>query len=186
MDEPVRLTMPDGTVIWARVDGAAAQPAAGRPGHDGESGQTAAATGTSSGFAAPSPAARLADGQIAGRADGGAASDVSFRLRGRDQAGQQPSPLANFAETVKSVAATVHDAVVSQAPSGVSVEFGLELSMQTGQFVAVLAQAGVKTSVTVRLEWDREALAAVRVGTAAADGASAGPVAQVPQPAAGE
>lgn len=186
MDEPVRLMMPDGTVIWARVDGAAAQAAAAQPERDGESGQAAGATREASGFAAPSPAARLTESQVPDQQGGGAASDVRFPRRGRNQAEEQPSTLTNFVETVKSVAATVHDAVVSQAPSGVSVEFGLEFSVQTGQFVAVLAQAGVKTSVKVRLEWDREALAAVRVGPAAADGASAGPTARVPQPAAGE
>lgn len=177
MDEPVELTMPDGTVIWARVEGAA-QAAKASADQGGRNGQGAGTQGAA-GFAAPSPAAQLTAGQ------GGGASDVSFPWPGRNHADDRPSTLANFVETVKSVAASVHDAVVSQAPSGVSVEFGLELSVQTGQFVAVLAQAGAKTSVTVRLEWDREALAAGRAGRPGPDAASAaGTAARVPRPAA--
>lgn len=198
MDGPVRLTMPDGTVIWARVDGAAgAQPADGAQGAESAA---AAKRPELDGFApAPSPESRPAPG---------GAADVSFPHFGRSAAEDQPSHVANFVETIRSVAATVHDAVAARAPSAVCVEFGLELSIQTGQFVAVLAQAGAKTSIKVRLDWDRAALSeaqaqaeasavggeaeavaaeaeaaqAVAGGSAAADALSA----LVPHPAAGE
>ncbi len=120
MDRLIRLAMPDGTEIWARV-------------------------------AAPEPERNASSGQ------GG---DVGLRSSVR-QAGQAAAAqVRGFVETVQSVAASVHTAVAESAPSAVSVEFGLELTLETSQVVAVLAQAGAKTSVTVRLEWDRDALRA--------------------------
>jgi hypothetical protein len=89
---------------------------------------------------------------------GGEAGVDVARRPGEAKNGVAPARLENFVETVRSVANSVHEAVVDAAPSAVSVEFGLELSVQTSHIVAVLAQVGATTSVTVRLDWDRSAL----------------------------
>jgi hypothetical protein len=198
MDGPVRLKMPDGTVIWARVEGAVPQvsddgspypdpeapgspddaseppdPDASRSSDDVSMHPDPAAAPPGSGFAPPASGFAAPPAKAEPKTGEPAGVDVVWHLpgRGHQAEGGGPAGLAGFAETVKSVAASVHDAVVAQAPSAVSVEFGLELSVQTGQFVAVLAQAGVKTSVKVRLEWDRAALAGADATDPAAEAA---------------
>ena len=120
--------MPDGTVIYARVDGLgqAGTPSADLPpvGGDGLGGEQGV--------------------------------DVRRRRPLRDAATPAPSRLTNFAETVRSVAASVDAAVAGATPRRVSVEFGLELAVESSEIVAVLAHLEARTSVKVRLDWDHE------------------------------
>ena len=98
----------------------------------------------------------------------GGESGVDVARRSKDaKDGGGPARLENFVETVRSVANSVHEAVVDAAPTAVSVEFGLELSVQSSHIVAVLAQVGATTSVKVRLDWDRLALGEAKKAAAA-------------------
>jgi hypothetical protein len=94
----------------------------------------------------------------------GGESGVDVARRSGDGKDSGPARVQNFVETVQSVAASVHEAVAGAAPTAVSVEFGLELSVESSAIVAVLAHVGAKTSVTVRLEWDRLALREAKKG----------------------
>lgn len=69
--------------------------------------------------------------------------------------------LENLGETVRSVATSVHHSVSGMKADKVAVEFGLELALEPGGVVAVLASGGVKAALKVTLEW----------GTAADDSA---------------
>ena len=88
----------------------------------------------------------------------GGESGVDVARRSGDAKDGGPARVQNFVETVRSVAASVQQAVAGAAPTAMSVEFGLELSVESSAVVAVLAHIGATTSVTVRLEWDRLAL----------------------------
>ncbi|MFI5716186.1 CU044_2847 family protein [Nocardia sp. NPDC051750] len=94
-----RVEMPDGSVIYARVD-----------------------------------------------KDTSGSSGVDVGLRDRFK-------LDNLGPTIQSVAATVHNSVAGLKPDTVSVEFGLELSLDAGKVVAVLASGGAKASLKVKLDW---------------------------------
>ncbi|MEU1984080.1 CU044_2847 family protein [Nocardia sp. NPDC019395] len=61
--------------------------------------------------------------------------------------------LDTLGPTIQSVAAAVHNSVEGLKPDTVSVEFGLELSLDAGRVVAVLASGGVKASLKVKLDW---------------------------------
>jgi Trypsin-co-occurring domain 1 len=107
-----QIVMPDGTLIWARVE----------CGPDG--------------------------------VEDGLGGDMGVDVGIRDVS-KRVVRLLNFTETIKSVAASVHEGVANLAPTTVSVEFSIEISVQAGQVVSVLADAGSKASVTVRLDWER-------------------------------
>ncbi|MBH0781442.1 CU044_2847 family protein [Nocardia bovistercoris] len=62
--------------------------------------------------------------------------------------------LDTLGPTIRSVASAVHGAVDGLKPDAVSVEFGVELSLDSGRVVAVLASGGMKASLKVNLEWD--------------------------------
>lgn len=61
--------------------------------------------------------------------------------------------LDNLGPTISSVATAVHGSVQGLKPDTVSVEFGLELSLDAGKVVAVLAAGGAKASLKVKLDW---------------------------------
>ncbi|RDI48990.1 CU044_2847 family protein [Nocardia mexicana] len=62
--------------------------------------------------------------------------------------------LENLTPTIKSVATSVHQSVEGLRADRVSVEFGLELSLDAGRVVAVLASGGLKATLKVKLDWD--------------------------------
>ncbi|OQS15520.1 hypothetical protein B0T36_09750 [Nocardia donostiensis] len=62
--------------------------------------------------------------------------------------------LETLGPTIRSVASSVHASVDGLKPNRISVEFGLELSLDAGRVVAVLASGGAKASLKVQLDWD--------------------------------
>lgn len=64
--------------------------------------------------------------------------------------------LDSLGPTIRSVASSVHQSVDGLKPDRVSVEFGLELSLDAGKVVAVLASGGAKASLKVTLDWDMD------------------------------
>jgi hypothetical protein len=162
VESPVEVLMPDGTAVWVRLAG---EPAGIRPG-----------TGNANG-----------NGQVD---EFGGETGVDVSRRSGDAKGTGPARVENFVETVRSVAASVHEAVADAKPTAVSVEFGLELSAESSAVVAVLAHIGAKTSITVRLEWDRLALREANktapVPTAVPTAPTAPTAEPEPEPAAGQ
>jgi hypothetical protein len=61
-------------------------------------------------------------------------------------------------DTIQAVGTWAKETAVNCGdPSGFEVEFGLTLSVKSGQLIGVLAEAGGKASLVVRLSWDRDA-----------------------------
>ncbi|MFE2996350.1 CU044_2847 family protein [Nocardia sp. NPDC059246] len=65
--------------------------------------------------------------------------------------------LEKFGDTVKGVAASVRQSVSGLRADKVSVEFGLELSVDAHGVMAVLASGGAKASVKIKLDWELDA-----------------------------
>ncbi len=62
--------------------------------------------------------------------------------------------LDNLGPTIRSVATSVHRSVDGLKPDRIAVEFGLELALDAGKVVAVLASGGAKASLKVTLKWN--------------------------------
>lgn len=84
------------------------------------------------------------------RGGGGAAEDVGLR----DAAGVTfEGELPGFAETVRGVVASVRQALEEHRPDSMEVEFGIEISAQTGRLLSVLAEARGAAHVRVTASW---------------------------------
>lgn len=122
--EVTRVTLPDGTPVWARISGAEPAPV---PGQQPRSG---------------SP-----DGGHAGAGQGGAGYvDTGFAQRAAAQ-------MESLRELIGGVAASVADGLRDAAPDEVSVSFGIELTAKAGRIVGLLAEGEAKGAITVTLTW---------------------------------
>jgi hypothetical protein len=94
---------------------------------------------------------RLPDGQeIWARVSGGhGAEDIGFGDRVRTLAAD------NMNQLIGAVAGNLRDALAQYEAVEVSADFGIELSLQTGRVIGVLAETGAKASITVHLTWRR-------------------------------
>lgn len=63
--------------------------------------------------------------------------------------------LERLDETIRGVVRSVGTAVARHAPAETELEFGLEIAVETGKAVAVLAGAHATASVKVKLRWNR-------------------------------
>lgn len=63
--------------------------------------------------------------------------------------------LENLDETIRGVVRSVGGAVARHSPAETELEFGIEVSGETGAAFAVLAGAHASASVKVRLKWSR-------------------------------
>ena len=61
--------------------------------------------------------------------------------------------IGGITEAIKLVAQQVQDGFDDIKPKKTTVEFGLELSLQTGKLLAILTDASQKASIKVTLEW---------------------------------
>jgi len=62
--------------------------------------------------------------------------------------------LPGFADTVRGVVASVRQALEEHRPDSLEVEFGIEISAQTGRLLSVLAEARGAAHVRVTASWD--------------------------------
>lgn len=85
------------------------------------------------------------------REAGGGAQDVGLR-----DAARLPfeGELPGFADTVRGVVASVRQALDEHRPDSLEVEFGIEISAQTGTLLSVLAEARGAAHVRVTASWD--------------------------------
>jgi hypothetical protein len=92
---------------------------------------------------------RLPDGQeIWARVSGDdGPEDIGFGDRARALAAQ------NVNQLIGAVAGNLRDALDQYQADEVSADFGIELSLQTGRVIGVLAETGAKASITVHLTW---------------------------------
>ncbi|MGW3038166.1 CU044_2847 family protein [Streptomyces sp. NPDC001178] len=74
--------------------------------------------------------------------------EIGFRRPGRPRLEQMLDGLAGFAQEIAS-------RLQSTDASKVSVQFGCEVLVESGQFVAVIGKASSKSTITVGLEWDK-------------------------------
>jgi hypothetical protein len=96
---------------------------------------------------------QLPDGQqIWARVTGsGGPQDVGFASRTKALVAQE------FKRTVQAVVDNLHGALDQYNADEVSIDFGIELSVQSGQVLSVLSEAGATASVTVHLTWKKPA-----------------------------
>ena len=61
--------------------------------------------------------------------------------------------LDGVAESVKSIADTLGEALKAASPKKASVEFGLEIAVKGGKLVSLITEAGGTATLKVSLEW---------------------------------
>ncbi|SOD60789.1 hypothetical protein SAMN06297387_102268 [Streptomyces zhaozhouensis] len=121
--EVTRVTLPDGTPVWARIS-----PGAG---------------------AGAEPAAVPEQQPRGGYVDTGFV-DSGFAQRAAAQAAAQMDSLRDL---IGGVAASVADGLRDARPDEVSVSFGIELTAKAGRIVGLLAEGEAKGALTVTLTW---------------------------------
>lgn len=94
----------------------------------------------------------LQDQSAQGSARGTGAEDeeeeIGARRPGRPRLEQLLDGLAGFAQEIAG-------RLQSTDASKVSVQFGCEVMVESGQFIAVIGKASSKSTITVGLEWDK-------------------------------
>ena len=76
--------------------------------------------------------------------DLGGAGDVGF---------MDKLSLDDVAESIKSIADTLGDAVQAASPKKASVEFGLQVAVKGGKLVSLITEASGTATLKVTLEW---------------------------------
>jgi hypothetical protein len=61
--------------------------------------------------------------------------------------------LDEVADSIKAIADTLGQALVSASPKKATVEFGLELTLQSGKLISLITEAGGKATLKVQLQW---------------------------------
>lgn len=83
---------------------------------------------------------------------GAADAGLGERLASAGEALRVPG----FAETIRGIIASIHEAVDDHRPDSLTVEFGVELTARTGAVVSVLAEGGGTAHVKVTASWGRQ------------------------------
>lgn len=78
----------------------------------------------------------------------GEEEEIAFRRLGQPRLEQLLDGLAGFAQTIA-------DRLQGTDATTVSVQFGCEVLVESGQFVAVIGKASSKAALTVGLEWTK-------------------------------
>lgn len=125
-DGIAQVRLDDGTVVWARV-GRPAKLSGDDPG--GEQDRTG--------------------GGPPGGQERGAYLDSGFGSRIADLTG-------GLADTVRGVVRSVQMGLASAAPQSVTVEFGIDLSVKSGQVISLISDGSGQASVKVTLSWTEQ------------------------------
>lgn len=127
-DGITQVRLDDGTVVWARISEAQELRTRGAGGDGG-------AYQDSSGY-------QGSDGHqgSGGYQDSGAARRVAQLASG-------------MSDVVRGVVGSLRMGLAAARPQEVKVEFGIELSAQSGQVISMIADGGGKASVNVTLTW---------------------------------
>jgi hypothetical protein len=72
----------------------------------------------------------------------------------------EPQEFSGLMKAVEGIASGVADTMEKLRPSEASVEFGLELGVESGQLTALLVKGSAKGNLKITLTWTREAGAA--------------------------
>ncbi|MBC2873537.1 MULTISPECIES: CU044_2847 family protein [Streptomyces] len=97
--------------------------------------------------------ARISEAQELGSPGSGGYQDST--------AARRVARLANgLADTVRGVVDSLRMGVAAARPHEVQVQFGIELSAQSGQVISLLTDAGGKASINVTLTWKESGPAA--------------------------
>ncbi len=82
-------------------------------------------------------------------------ADVSFR---------ESLTFSNVTAAVRGIAGELHQALQAVRPDFVSVELGFDLAISSSHLLALVADAGARSSIQVRLEWRKESWSADEAG----------------------
>ncbi len=61
----------------------------------------------------------------------------------------------NVTATIEGLAKTLNTAIAKVKPTKASVEFGIELGVESGQLTALVAQGSATTNLKITLEWGK-------------------------------
>lgn len=142
-DGIAQVRLDDGTVVWARINDLNGPDGLDGPdGPDGPDGSDGPDYGT-----AP-------QGSTGSYQDTGGYQDTGVT----DRIGDRVVGMAGgLGDVVRGVVRSLRAGIEPTAPVQVSVNFGIELTAQTGKVVSVLADSGGKASVSVSLSWTEPA-----------------------------
>ncbi|WP_407186893.1 CU044_2847 family protein [Bradyrhizobium centrosematis] len=79
-------------------------------------------------------------------------AEVQLLDREENIAGKEIN-LSDLKEKIAGIAEVVRDAIVDLKPKSASMEFGLEIGLETGSLTALLAKGTGKANLKVKLDW---------------------------------
>jgi hypothetical protein len=75
-------------------------------------------------------------------------------LGGREKVGaQRPLPIDEVMANIEAVSKLLGESLTRIGPSKASVEFGIEVSLETGALTALICKGGGKANLKIALEW---------------------------------
>jgi len=81
---------------------------------------------------------------------------VTFEARSLDRERQASARLPSFndvALTITSLAQSLSGAIAAAKPQKASVEFGVEVAVESGQLTALIVKGGAKANLKITLTW---------------------------------
>jgi hypothetical protein len=77
-------------------------------------------------------------------------------LGGREKVSElKPLPIKEVMATIETVSKLLGQSLTRIGPSKASVEFGVEVSLETGALTALICKGGGKANLKITLEWSR-------------------------------
>jgi len=90
------------------------------------------------------------------KVDLGGGTVVTFEARGLDGEQRTSTKLPSFndvALTITSLAHSLSGAIAAAKPQKASVEFGVEVAVESGQLTALIVKGGAKANLKITLTW---------------------------------
>jgi hypothetical protein len=96
------------------------------------------------------------DDTVLQKVDLGGGTVVTFEARSLDREQQTSTKLPSFddvALTITSLAQSLSGAITAAKPQKASVEFGVEVAVESGQLTALIVKGGAKANLKITLTW---------------------------------
>ena len=65
----------------------------------------------------------------------------------------EAQPVRDLIEAIEGLGSLVNDSVKKLAPTKASVEFGIEIALESGKITALLCQGSAKANLKIVVEW---------------------------------
>jgi hypothetical protein len=73
-----------------------------------------------------------------------------------DEDGGEPQSIAIVRDAIKGLAEVVHEALESVGPNKATVEFGLEVGVESGKLTALWVKGTGKANLKITLSWEKK------------------------------